>query len=275
MEPARLLRSVRWRAHAASRAARRAIGLPVTREDLSLTSAAGYPIAVRLTRPRSPGPWPGLVVSPAIHQGILELETFENIVTSAELAGLGYLVLTHDPAGRGESWGSEDFGGPEQQDDLRTAVRFLAGHREATSVAVLSLSFGVVAAAALLSRELGVRWLVDWEGPSDRDVVTTGGTRLTPADGHALDDEEYWTPREALRHIPRLRCGYVRLQAAPDHAQGQDLRHARRMLRAASTAAWHQLNDHPRGEHPTSPRWLAAGPAAANAAILEKLLELR
>ena len=68
----------------------------------------------------------------------------------------------------------------------------------------------------------------------------------------------------------------VRLQALPDHAQGADVRHARRMLAAARPrAAWTQVNDHPRNDVPDRPRWLPPGPIAANRAILRTLEDLR
>ncbi len=274
-------RSLDWRAHLARRRLAEARSdVRVERTELRLLSAAGYPLAARLTRPAGGAALPGVVVSPAIHHGRSELETGVSVVTAAEVARLGYAVLTFDPAGRGESWGEEDFGGPEHQDDLRVAIRALLEAPGVASVGVLSLSFGIVAAAGALARfadELPVRWLVDWEGPSDRDIVTTGGTRLVPAAGHTLDDEEYWRPREATRHVGSIRCGYLRLQAWPDHAQPQELRHADRLLRAAAAGAlpWFQVNDHPRGTIPPRPNWLVGGPWAANRAILRKLADLR
>jgi hypothetical protein len=274
-------RSIEWRLHVARRRthAVRAHG-PLVYTDLPLLSTAGYPLAARITRPAATGPVPGVVVSPAIHHGRAELDGFTSAVTAAEIAQLGYAVLTFDPAGRGESWGTEDFGGAEHQDDLRVAVAALLAAADVAGVGVLSLSYGIVAAAGALSRfadELPVRWLVDWEGPSDREIITTGGTRLVPADGHTLDDDTYWHPREPVRHLGGLRCGYVRLQALPDHAQPQELRHAERLVRAAAagSAPWFQINDHPRGLLPPRPVWLPGGPGSANRAILTKLAALR
>lgn len=274
-------RSFDWRLHVARRRLRGVrASARLLRTDLRLLSAAGYPLAARLTRPEGADPLPGVVVSPAIHHGLAALGSSVSVVSDAEIARLGYAVLAFDPAGRGESWGEEDFGGPEHQDDLRVAILALLGTRHVTSVGVLSLSYGIVAAAGALARfgdELPVRWLIDWEGPSDREVITTGGTRLDPAAGHALDDEAYWRPREPVRHVGGIRCGYVRLQAWPDHAQPNELRHAERLLRAASRGAgpWMQINDHPRGVVPPRPIWLTGGPWAANVAVLRKLAELR
>ena len=118
---------------------------------------------------------------------------------------------------------------------------------------------------------------MDWEGPCDREIITSGGTMLVPAAGHSLDDEAWWRPREAVLGVGSVRCGYVRLQALPDHAQPQETRHAHRMLCAArkGTAPWVQVNDHPRGQVPERPLWARGGPLAANALILRKLAALR
>lgn len=265
----------------ALRTARRvATARDVVSETVELHSTAGYRIAARIVRPRGEGRLPGVVVSPAIGEGVAALTSSTAVIDATEIAALGFVVLVHDPAGRGESWGEEDFGGPEHQDDLRIAIRTLATHPACDgTIGVLALSFGIVAAAAALARwpELPVRWLLDWEGPSDREIITAGGTRMAPAAGHALDDEGWWGPREPVRHVGRLRCAYVRLQAFPDHAQPGELRHAARLLHAAASrpAADVQINDHPRGEVPLRPTWLPGGPWSANRALLLALGSLR
>ena len=225
--------------------------------------------------------FPGLVISPAIRQGLAGLEDWRSPVTPEEIARLGYVVLAYDPAGRGESWGEDDFGGPEHADDLRVAVRALRARGDVRDVAVLSLSLGLAAACAALATwpdEIDARWLLDWEGPCDREIITSGGKRMAPAMGHALEDDTYWHPREAVRHVGGLRCGYVRLQAVPDHAQPAEVRHAHRMIHAAAASAtvpWFQLNDHPRGVDPARPLWHRGGTLSANRQILAKLAELR
>lgn len=247
--------------------------------ELHLTSQVGYRIVGQLATPEGAGPLPGLVISPAIHAGIRVMEGVNNPVNASEIAALGFAVLTLDPAGRGESWGEEDFGGLEHQDNVRIALEWMLkdGAVDGT-VGVLSLSLGVAAAVgALAGSKLPVRWLVDWEGPSDREIITAGGTIMVPAAGHALADDSYWRPREAVRTVHRLRCGYVRLQANPDHAQPSEVRHAERMIRAASSGnlPFFQINDHPRNEVPTRALWHAGGPFSANTVILRKLRALR
>ncbi len=273
-------RSLSWRGTAALRSLRALASRDrVVIDRVDLVSTAGYRLAARRVRPPGNEKLPGLVISPAIHQGVDSLLGSSAIVNAMEIAALGYIVLIHDPAGRGESWGEEDFGGPEQQDDVAQAIAALAADRHCTGrVGVLSLSLGLVAAVGALARgDLPVSWLVDWEGPCDRETITAGGTMLVPAAGHALTDESWWQPRDATQAVSRLRCGYVRLQAFPDHAQPSELRHARRMLTAAASGGlpWFQLNDHPRGDRPDRPTWLGGGPSAANRAILAKLRALR
>jgi len=118
--------------------------------------------------------------------------------------------------------------------------------------------------------------VLDWEGPCDREIITSGGTIMAPANGHSLEDEVYWPPREAVRHVGKLPCGYVRLQASIDHAQPGEVRHAQRMIRAAADGdlPWFQVNDHRRGEVPARTNWLAPGTMAANRTLLRKIKSL-
>lgn len=255
-------------------------GQKIQRQDIELTSTAGYKLAARLTFIPGMQAYFGLVISPAIHQGLRDLESSHSVVSPAELAALGYLVLSFDPSGRGESWGEEDFGGDEHQDNVRVAIEYLQQHPQIRGgIGVLALSMGVAAAVGACARgpALPVAFLVDWEGPCDREILTAGGTLMVPAKGHSLSDDSYWHPREALRHVANLKCPYIRLQALPDHAQPQEVRHAWRMMRAVEHSAlpWWQLNDHPRQSLPERPVWLPGGPLAANHAILRKLRALK
>lgn len=273
---------VAWKLSSRLRSARARLargGVETT--PLELLSSCGYRLRGARVRPTGAGPLPAVVVSPAIHQGVDALLSRAAVVSADEIARLGFVVYVHDPAGRGKSWGEEDYGGPEHQDDLRAA--FAAALTDPAcngAVGVLSLSLGVAAAAGALARwpeAMPARWLVDWEGPCDREIITAGGTLMLPAQGHGLDDDAYWFPREARRHVGQLRCGYVRLQAVPDHAQPGEVRHAERMLRAAAQGElpWFQVNDHPRGEVPGRVSWAPGGPLAANRLVLAKLRNLR
>lgn len=266
---ARAIRKVRARAAA-----------PVREEPLRLRSSAGYQIDAHVHRPvDASGRLPAVVLCPGIDHPGTHFDTFSMPVTADEVARLGAVVLHFDPAGRGESWGEEDMGGPEHQDDVATAVRYLAARPDVDPdrVGVVAISLGVAMAVGAVALEgAAAAWLLDWEGPCDREIITSGGKIMTPALGHAMDDETWWRPREAVRHVGLLRCPYVRLQAELDHAQPGETRHAMRMLHAAAAGSlpWFQINDHPRGEVPPRPVWLPSGTLAANAAILRKIRTL-
>ncbi len=260
-------------------AARR--GPAVRQEELQLRSTVGYQLSAAVHRVEAlQGRLPAVVLCPGIDDDGGVFKGLLAPISADEVARLGFVALRFDPAGRGQSWGEEDFGGPEHQDDVAACVRYLATRPDVDPqrIGILCISLGVgmgVGAASL--PDLPVAWVLDWEGPCDREIITSGGTRMAPAAGHTLEDDLYWFPREAVRHVGKLRCPYVRLQAERDHAQPGETRHAMRMMHAAAqgqaagTLPWFQINDHPRNEAPPRPQWLYGGVRASNRAILRKL----
>ena len=265
-------RAARW---ARGREARRAS--EVRREPLQLRSTVGFQIDAHVHRPAdATGPLPAVLMCPGEVDPGSVFDTDRAPVTADEVARLGCVALHFDPAGRGGSWGEEDQGGPEHQDDVATALRYLAGRPDVdpARMGILAVAHGIaMAVGGAVAADTPVAWLLDWEGPGDRETLTAGGTREGPAMGHALDDDAWWAPREAVRAVGRLPCPYVRLQAGRDHSQPGEVRHAQRMVHAAAegTLPWFQINDHPRGEVPPRPVWLPNGPLAANRAILRKI----
>jgi hypothetical protein len=196
-----------------------------------------------------------------------------------ELAALGVVVLTIDLSGRGKSWGIDTFGGPEHHGDVRVALRYLAGRPDVrgAAIGVVSFSLGCTAVAGALASGAAdlprVAWWIDWEGPCDREIITSGGRMMDPAMGHSLADDAYWAPREAVVHVGRVGVPYLRYQSERDHAQPGEFRHAERMIRAAAAGSspWFQLNDHGRGCVPDAPRWMPAGNRAAREWIREQV----
>lgn len=243
-------------------------------EDTPFTSAVGYRIAAWLHLPQGTGPFPAVVLCPdAMGDAASLTRAGDAAVTADEIAASGVACLRFDPAGRGESWGEEDHGGPEHQDEVATAVRLLADRSDidAARIGLIGLGAGsVMAIGAAALAGAPVAWVLDWEGPSDRELHGSGDNPP------ASDDDTYWLPREPARHVGTLPCGYVRLQSEQDHSRPDEVRHALRMGAAAAAGAlpWFQVNDHPRGIAPHRPRWLLPGALIANRALLRKIVSL-
>jgi pimeloyl-ACP methyl ester carboxylesterase len=172
--------------------------------------------------------------------------------TASNLANAGYLIVVFDPDGRGRSEGEEDYNGRIHQDGLASVIRFAANLPEAEKghVGLISFSYGVTMAAGTLARypELRVHFLIDWEGPADRN--DTGGCDEDHR-GHLQDvvscsDEVFWEEHEALTFIRDIRIPYQRLQSQTDHAQ-PDNGHAIAMVNTAVAGGvpWVRLNGLP------------------------------
>jgi predicted acyl esterase len=261
----------------AVRSVRARRGERIVEQPVTLKSTAGYQLAAHIHRPAAGGKHPAVVLCPGIDDPGTVFDGEHAPVTADEVARLGCVVAHFDPAGRGSSWGEEDFGGHEHQDNVATVVRYLREQPcvDPDRIGILAISLGVAMAVGAAAEVGGaapcpVAWVLDWEGPCDREIITAGGSKMAPAMGHSMTDEAYWAAREAVRHVGALTAGYLRLQSRVDHAQPGELRHATRMLDAAMAggAAWVQLNDAPRGAWPVSDAWLAPGRLAANRAIL-------
>ena len=260
---------------------RRARGVPaIARDRVTLRTDQGLQIEACVHRGAAAGQeGPAVLLCPGIDDPGTVFDSWRAPVSADEVAALGAVVLHFDPAGRGSSWGTEDYGGNEHQEDVAIAFAHLAGLEgvDPRRIGIVAISHGAaMALGAVARRSLRARWVIDWEGPSDREIMTGGGVHMAPSDGHALTDDAYWSPREPVRHVGALGCAYVRLQADPDHAQPRETRHAMRMVQAAASGdlPWFQINDHPRNEIPPRPNWLAPGMLAANRALLRKIRTL-
>ena len=169
----------------------------------------------------------------------------------------------------------------EHQDDVRVALRWLAeaDQVDADRLGVVAISLGIAMACGALAHLEGsvrVQWLLDWEGPCDREIICAGGRIMAPALGHSLEDEVYWRPREAVRWVGELPCGYQRVQSVRDHAQPGEVRHAARMIQAAAGGRlpWFRLNDHEPGLVPRTPELYPPGRLQANRVLLRWIRRL-
>jgi pimeloyl-ACP methyl ester carboxylesterase len=168
------------------------------------------------------------------------------------LADEGYLVVLFDPDGRGKSEGVEDQNGYAQQDGLAEVIWsvFRLPTVQRPHIGLVSFSYGITMAAGAMARypDLPIRFLIDWEGPANRN--DTGGCDQYQT-GHlkgvvSCEDEDFWSQREASAFIGKLRIPYLRLQSEKDHVQ-PDTEHALVMINAAVQGGvpWVRLNDLP------------------------------
>lgn len=154
------------------------------------------------------------------------------------IADAGFVVVVFDPDGRGQSEGEEDHGGFVHQDGLAAVIQQIVTLPEVdpSHVGLVSYSYGITMASGALARhpDLPVTFLIDWEGPADRN--DTGGcddNHIGHLTGIAeCDDEAFWSQREALTFIGQIKASYLRMQSERDHVQ-PDTTHAMAMIDAA------------------------------------------
>jgi len=175
------------------------------------------------------------------------------LITAEDIASLGFVAVHFDPSGRGQSSGTEDYWGRRHQDDLRAVLDFVLRHGpvRAGTAGVLSLSMGITIAAGALAGYSGtsrVRYLFDWEGPSNRWIATLNDT-MPMFQNMPTSDDGFWNTREAKNFIGNIPCGYFRYQGIVDHVQGPYKGHAIELLNLATggKAAWTKCNDNPAG----------------------------
>jgi len=173
------------------------------------------------------------------------------------LAAQGVIVVTYSPLGTEENDTVPfDHQGYADQDGLAaivTAAKQLT-NADVTQIGVASFSYGITGAAGALSRypDLGVKFLVDWEGPSSRTYTTVGCRESSPKaeskednrfTSVSCDDETYWAEREAVTMIGTAAIQYyVRVQTIEDHVQST-YGHTLEMVSAAvGNIPWVRVN---------------------------------
>lgn len=233
-------------------------GTPAAEEGVYWVTnpTSGVQLCVQIVLPQEWGgePLPALVLVPG---GTGSGSDFlgPRAERTQEMADAGFVLVVFDPDGRGRSEGVEDQNGFTHQDGLAEVIRFAATLPEVdgTQIGVVSWSYGITMASGTLARypDLPVRFLIDWEGPANRD--DTGGCgedAVGHLQGHPCDDEDFWREREASTFALDLQVPYQRLQTEEDHAQ-PDNDHAVLMINNATAEAygghgkspWTRLND--------------------------------
>jgi hypothetical protein len=217
-------------------------------EEVWIGRSRGNKIYAHIHRPVTLGRYPGVIFVPG---GISTGTDYDGNaeVTAADVAALGFTVLHYDPSGRGKTGGQEDHWGPRHQKELADVVMWFSQllSVDRNNIGILSFSIGIAIAAGALARfSLPVRYLFDWEGPSNRFNITRNDTHK-PLRGFPTSDEPFWSVREPRRFMAGVPCGYFRYQSEDDHMQGLFKGHAVELLNLAThgKTAWTRCNDNP------------------------------
>ncbi len=219
-----------------------------TCDEVWIDDERGKKVYAHIHRPAFPERYPGVVFVPGGGSTGTDYDG-DTEVTAADVAALGFTVLHYDPLGRGKTGGQENFWGSLHQEELARVVDYVSRQNsvDAENIGILSFSIGIAIAAGALARfDLPVRYLFDWEGPSNRFNITRKDTHK-PLKGFPTSNDLFWNEREPSRFMADVPCGYFRYQGAEDHMQGAYKGHAVELLNLATRgkAAWTKCNDNP------------------------------
>jgi predicted acyl esterase len=114
-----------------------------TKQDLSIAGAGGTPLAATLYEPNSPAPAGGYPAIVMFH-GLGGTRASMNLLAEGWFATQGYVVLTFDARGHGESGGLWGLDGPNEDGDAHAVYDFLAVRPEvnATKIGAYGVSLG-------------------------------------------------------------------------------------------------------------------------------------
>ena len=159
----------------------------------------------------------------------------------AEQAKQGFVVVIFDADGRGNTQGVEDQCGHVHQDGLKAVIEAVAAlpYVDASSIGLNTSSFGITMGSGVLARypTLPVRFLVDFEGPANREDTGHCDEFDTGHITHDCADDLWWSEREAETFIKQVQAPYLRIQNATDHAQ-PDNTHCILMINSATAAQY-------------------------------------
>jgi len=177
-------------------------------------------------------------------------------IPCAEIFHLGYNLLLFDPAGRGGSWGTEDYGGLEHQDNISTLLNWINQQIPQSDIGVVSFGCGLsMAIGGITAYNNDVSFLIDFEGPSDEEFL--GKYYDLPK---KKTDSYFWKERSPILLLESFTTRYIRFQTDKDHRSAYDMRHCNRIFRQLKKQQHpqYQLNDHPMGTYPPQPQLLVA-----------------
>jgi hypothetical protein len=212
---------------------------------------SGCSLYVHIHRPAGAGPAaqvPGVVLVPDLSSAGTTFDSLADFIATE-----GFAVLHFDADGRGRSGGTEDYDGYKQQDGLAACLESLAvrTYVDSENMGIYSRGYGVVMATGMIARHAtpNVKFLMDWEGPSDRYQASSDSGGHVPV---PVDSDAFWLEREAGRFIKNVPGAYLRFQTATDHTgRIPDNHHAIALIDSATAteyggsgiAVWTRVND--------------------------------
>jgi len=215
--------------------------------------ASGCSLYVHIHRPQSASAdhkVPAVVLIPDLS---LAGTAFDSTGLADRVATDEYAVLHFDADGRGRSAGVEDYNGTIHQEGLHACLETLAAldYVDTSRLGIYAQGYGVVMATGMLARHRlpSVRFLLDFEGPSDRYQVCADSGGHVPV---SPDSESFWQEREAARFIRQVPCAYLRIQTETDHTgRIPDNHHCIALVDSATAKAnggagicvWTRVND--------------------------------
>ncbi len=218
-------------------------------EELWILLENGNRLYCHIHRPKRDNKWPGIVLVPsALNDGSVFDRWLSLNLRAKDIASHGYAVIHFDPEGRGRSDGTEDYGGSAHQNDLHTVLKYLSSlhYVNPNNVGMVSFSLGITMATGALARNPDgseVKYLFDWEGPSNKYEVTMNN-KIKFFKDYPTSNDTFWSSRQACNYIGRIRCGYFRFQCERDHVQGDYKQHAINLVNGAlkGKAEWVKCN---------------------------------
>lgn len=218
-------------------------------EEAWIERPGGPALYAHIHSPVEPGVYPGVVFVPGGTSPGTDYDKGPGL-TADDVSSMGFIVLHYDPTGRGRTGGEEDHWARVHQKELSVVLKYFAGlpSVDKNNIGILSFSIGIVIASGALARfpVPEIKYLFDWEGPSNRFICTKNDTHK-PLSAFPTSNDEFWDEREAVRFMGDIECGYFRYQAEVDHVQGRFLRHAAELINLATKgrALWTRCNDNP------------------------------
>lgn len=219
--------------------------------EVYVSSSNGKRIYVHVHIPSWAGVFPTVILVPGGVGDGNAFDTRNDWANANNLARHGMVAIHFDPQGRGRSEGNEDYDGFIHQDDLKTVVEYAVTlpSIDKNNIGIVTFSYGIQMGAGTLGRyDLPVRYLLDVEGPSSREYTTKHNSPsiVRILGGHTTSDDAFWSEREAVRFIGKIKARYYRLQAEIDHAQGRQVGHAIELINEATrNGVWNRCNRNP------------------------------